>query len=301
MRRDGVLAHLATQDGGNASNSKRPLHRNAPRFRRKVVSVIQGAPQSLRTFLVVACVGLALAFSGSALRAQQAAASPSKAAPATPTADQILNRYLEAEGGRAAWQKVTSRVSTGKVDVRSMNISGTVEIYEKAPDYVLGAVTIAGASFRQGFDGTVGWTDDPQNGLREQEGAELAETRRESDFYHTLNLRKVYTKFTVIGREKIGERDAYFVEAVLPDGGEPDKMYFDTQTGLALRVISRRHGPEGETEFRQDFEDFRDVDGIKLPFVIHQTDGDTAYTITISEVHHNVSIEDSQFAKPAVQ
>lgn len=261
----------------------------------------QSASRSLRTFFIVACVGLTLALPGSALCARQAAASPAKAAPATPTADQVLNRYLDAEGGRVAWQKLTSRVSIGKVDVPSMNLSGTVEIYEKAPDRALNIATIAGASFRQGFDGTVGWADDPQNGLREQMGAELAEAQRDSDFYHILNLRKLYTKFAVIDTEKIGERDVYFVEAAVPDGSEPDKMYFDTQTGLALRLITHRHGPEGVTEFRQDFEDFRDVDGIKLPFVIHQTDGDTAYTITISEVHHNVPIEDSQFAKPAVQ
>jgi hypothetical protein len=263
--------------------------------------VSQRKPSSAKGLAVVACLGLALALSGSALRAQQAATPQTKAAPAAPTADQILNRYLEAEGGAAALQKLTSRVSTGKVDVPSMNISGTVETYEKAPDRALNIATIAGASFRQGFDGTVGWSDDPQNGLREQSGAELLEARRDSDFYHTLNLRKLYTKFTVIGAEKINEHDAYLVEALLPEGGDPDKLYFDAETGLALRFITHRHLPEGITEFRQDFEDYRDVDGIKLPFVIHQLDGDTAYTITISEVRHNVPIEDSQFAKPAVQ
>lgn len=259
------------------------------------------ARSSFKGFFIVAGVSAALGLSASVSRAQQTPTGASQVAPATPTADRILDRYLEAEGGRTAWQKLTSRVSTGKVDVPSMSLSGTVEIYEKAPDFVLGTVTIAGASFRQGFDGTVGWTDDPQNGLRELAGAELAETRRESDFYHTLDLRKLYTKFTVVGREKIGEREAYVIEAVPADGGEADKMYFDTQTGLALRVINHRHVAEGVTEFRQDFEEYRDVDGIKLPFVIHQTDGSTAYTITISEVHHNVSIEDSQFVKPAVQ
>jgi hypothetical protein len=252
-------------------------------------------PRTRKASSVVACIGLALMLSGEASRGQQTAAST------TPTADQVLNRYLQAEGGRAAWQKLTSRVSTGKVDVPAMSLSGTVEIYEKAPDRSSGRVTIAGATFRQGFDGTVGWTDDPQNGLREEAGAELAETRRESDFYHTLDLRKLYAKFTLVGVEKIGDRDAYLIEAVLPEGGDPDKMYFDAQTGLALRMISHRHLTDGVSEFRQDFEDFRDVDGVKLPFVIHQTQGDTTYTITISEVRHNVPIEDSQFAKPAVQ
>jgi hypothetical protein len=127
---------------------------------------------------------------------QKAERSPAQApatVPAMPTAEEILSRYLEAVGGRAAWQKLNSRVSSGTIDVPAMSLSGTVEIHEKAPNRVLTVVAIGGAAFRQGFDGTVGWTDDPQNGLRDQAGAELAETEREADFYAPLNIRSHYT------------------------------------------------------------------------------------------------------------
>ncbi len=230
----------------------------------------------------------------------QAAAKPATEA-ATPTADQILDRYVKAIGGREAWRKFTSRVTMGTIEVPSMNLSGTVLIHEKAPDRLLAAVIINGASFRQGFDGTLGWTDDPQDGLREQSGAELAEARRDADFYHPLDLRRLYTKFTISGTEKIGDRDTYILEATVPEGSEPTKMYFDTQTGLLLRAVSQHHGTDGVTQFREDFEDYRDVDGIKVPFTSRQTNGDTTYTMTISEVHHNVELDDSEFAKPAAQ
>ena len=173
--------------------------------------------------------------------------------------------------------------------------------FKRSPRLILTVVTIGGAAFRQGFDGTVGWTDDPQNGLREQTGAELAETEREADFYAPLNLRNHYTKFTVSGREKIGDNDAYRVEATVRDGGRPDKMYFDTQTGLPVRMVSEHHSPEGTTAFQEDLADYREVDGIKLPFTILQTSTDSAFTIKISEVHHNVSLDDRQFAKPAAE
>jgi zinc protease len=251
---------------------------------------------------VVACVGLAtgLVTYGQS-PAQSAAASGKATASSTPSADQILARYIEVEGGRAAWQKLTSRVSKGTIEVPSMNLSGTVEIHEKAPDRLLGVVTINGASFRQGFDGTVGWTDDPENGLREQSGAELAEARRDADFYHPMDLRKLYTKFTVTGKEKIGDRETYVVEGAVPEGGDPDIMYFDIQTGLPIRVVSQHHGPDGITKFVEDFEDFREVDGIKLPFTLHQTNGDTLLTITLDDVHHNVELDDGEFTKPAAQ
>jgi len=231
----------------------------------------------------------------------QAPAPPPAAGSAMPSVDQILNHYVEAQGGRAAWQKLTSRVTIGTIEVPSMQLSGTIEFHEKAPDRFLGVVTINGASFRQGYDGTAGWTDDPANGMRDQTGPELAETRRESDFYHSIELRKLYSKLTLTGKEKIGERDAYVIEADLPEGGEPDKLYFDVQTGLALRVTSQRHGPDGVSHIREDLEDYREVDGVKLPFIIRQTNGDTVETITIGEYHHNVPLEDGQFAKPAAQ
>ena len=174
-------------------------------------------------------------------------------------------------------------------------------IHEKAPDRLLATVIINGAAFRQGFNGTMGWTDDPQDGLREQSGAELAEARRDADFYHPLDLRRLYTKITVSGVEKIGDRDTYVLEATVPEGSEPTKMYFDAATGLLVRAVSQHHGPDGVTQYREDFEDYREVDGIKVPFTSRQTNGDTTYTMTISEIRHNVELDDSEFAKPAAQ
>jgi len=251
--------------------------------------------------VVVICAGLLSGFSvGAQFPAQSSTARAGQSA-AAPSIDRILARYVQAEGGAAAWRKLTSRISKGTIEVPSMGLSGTVEIHEKAPNRLLGIITIGGNAFRQGFDGTVGWTDDPQNGLREQSGAELAETGRDADFYHPMDLHKLYAKFTVSGEEKIGDRETYVVEATVPEGGDPDKIYFDTQTGLPIRVISQHHGPDGVSQLIEDFDDFRDVDGVKLPFSLRQTTGGTTLTITLDEIRHNVALEDEQFEKPATQ
>jgi hypothetical protein len=244
----------------------------------------------VRSSAALGCASLVWLFSAGAQRPEK---------PAAVTADQILNRNLEAEGGRAAFEKLTSRVMTGTISVPSMSLTGTIELREKAPNRSLGIVTINGASYRQGFDGTSGWTDDPQNGLRDQTGTELAETRRESDFYRTLDLHKLYAKFTLTGRLEIGGRDAYALEAEVAEDGTPEKMYFDAETGLLLRNTSQHHGPDGVSEFQQDYEDYREVDGIKLPHTIRQTNEGTLVIITVAEYHHNVPLDDAQFAKPA--
>ena len=190
---------------------------------------------------------------------------------------------------------------TGTLSVPSMQLSGTVEIHEKAPNRSLGTITINGATYRQGFDGTSGWTDDPANGHRDQTGPELAETRRESDFYHVLDLHNLYSKFTLIDKEKIDEHDAYAVEASVPEGGPPEKLLFDVQSGLVLRDISQRHGPDGVSEFQQDYEDYREVDGVRLPFTIRQINEGTLVIITVQEYHHNVPLDDREFVKAAAQ
>jgi len=225
----------------------------------------------------------------------------SSAAPAYPKVGEILDRYEKAIGGRAAWEKFTSQVMMGTIEVPAMELSGTVMIHEKAPNKVLVAVIINGAAFQQGFDGTTGWTDDPKNGLRDQAGAELAEAKRAADFLHSFKMRRAYASMIVTGTEKIGDTDTWVIEAGVPEGGEPTKLYFDKQSGLLLRAISQNHDAEGVSQLKNDFEDYRDVDGVKVPFVSRQTNGDTTYTMRISEVHHNVDLGDSEFAKPAAQ
>jgi zinc protease len=241
------------------------------------------------------------------LHAQGQLAAPAKKSAAsattsgTPSVDNILNHYVEAVGGRAAWQKLKSRVSMGTIRVTSANLNGTVVIHEKAPDKILTIIVVAGSAFRQGFDGTKGWAEDLQSGVREQSGAELSESKRQADFYSPLDVKQHYAKLTLTGSERVNEHDAYVIEATLPEGGPADRLYFDTQTGLPVRLVSVHDSPEGDAQFQEDFGDYRKVDDVLLPFEITQTGGDSAFVVKLDQVHHNVQIEDSEFAKPAVQ
>lgn len=261
----------------------------------------------MKKFIVVAGLVLALSFSVYAQTPAQPPASQSStkvAAPpnkvAIPTADQILDHYLQATGGRDAWKKLTTRVSKGTIDLTGKDMTGTLELNEKAPNQTLAVVSIGGASFRQGFDGKVGWSDDPQNGLREMSGAELDETRRDADFSHPANMHELYKKFTATGVEDVDDHNTYIVEAT-PEGGAPEKLYFDAQSGLLIRVISQRHTPDGVTTIQIDLSDYREVDGIKLPFAIRQTAAETEFTMKFDEIQHNVEVDSMQFSKPAAQ
>jgi hypothetical protein len=229
------------------------------------------------------------------------AAGVTQAAAATPTGEQVLDHYVQAIGGRAAWMKLTSRVSKGSIEIPAMeNLTGTLEIHEKAPNSMLAVITLGGGVFEQGFDGTTAWSDNPRDGLRVLTGGELEDARREANFYHPLELQKNYSKLTVSGIERVNEHDCYVVVAVR-EKGAPDKMYFDVQTGLLVRSVNQRYTPDGLTEFQADVDDYTARDGVKLPFTVRQSGGGSAFVIHFTEVQHNLQLTDAQFAKPAAE
>src|SRR3989441_8892439 len=93
----------------------------------------------------------------------------SKPAGAMPTADQIVDKYVQAIGGKAAIEKQTSRVSKGSFEIPAFGASGTAEVYEKAPNKSAAFINIPGFGVvQEGFDGKTAWAQDPQSGLRDK-------------------------------------------------------------------------------------------------------------------------------------
>ena len=240
----------------------------------------------------------ALAFGRMATRGE-GSGSERAAAGAVPSADRVLERYLEATGGRAAWESVHSRVSKGIVNIPDMQMAGTAELYEKAPDRALVKMVVSGATFLEGFDGTTAWSSDPKDGLQEQTGAQLAETRRESDFRYPLDFRKLYKSLSAVSAAKIGDRSVYVIDVTPPDCGEPDRAYFDAGTDFLIRMVIQHHDNDGSVKpFEEDYGDYRAVDGVKVPFMIHQSGSQIDFTIQLNEVHQNLELDDARFSKP---
>src|SRR5271156_5754367 len=190
--------------------------------------------------LILLAMGLTLTAGARAQTGTKTTDASAVTAPSAvlPSADQVLKHYAEAIGGGAGWEKMNSRVSKGTIEISAMNnLTGTIEMHMKAPNSILVVINLGGAVIKQGFDGTTAWSDDPRNGLRVLAGGELEDERREANFYHALDLQKIYSNMTVAGIGKVDDRDAYVIEATPTSGGEPDKMYFDVQSGLEVRSM----------------------------------------------------------------
>ncbi len=221
-------------------------------------------------------------------------------AEALPGIDQILERYQKAVGDKTVAEKLTSVEMKGTIEVLSAGLSGTTEIYQKAPDKQYQSSDLPGFGVvRTGFDGKAGWVQFP-DGVRDATGNQPASMKRNSLMLRDYMFKDLYPKMSVKGREKAGDRDAIVVEAT-PSEGSAETLYFDTQTGLLTHVDGETEGPEGSLSSEMYFEDYRDVGGIKRPFTIRQTTPSYTVIIKFSEMKNDVTIEDSKFVKPAAQ
>jgi hypothetical protein len=217
-----------------------------------------------------------------------------------PQVDQILNKYVEALGGKAAIEKTRTRILKGTIEAHLLPNS-PIEIAQQAPDKIQFVITTPKGAITEGYNGAEGWVSDPR-GVRPLDGTALAALKQEADIYRGLHLTERYTRMRVRGREKVRDREAYVVLATTPDR-QTDRLYFDVETGLLLRSVTYIQTVIGAIPETTDYDDYRLVDGVRIPFKIHreQLQGFEASTRTFTEIKSNVEIDQSKFQKPAAK
>lgn len=225
--------------------------------------------------------------------------APAAAKPAAaPTVDEILDKYVKALGGKEAIQKASSRLAKGTIELEGMGLSGSIETYTKAPSKNATFADFQGVGkFVKVFDGEKAYDLNPMEGLRELAGVELAQFKRTSDFYESLNLKQHFSKLEVQGKEKVGAADTYVVVAT-PAVGDPEKLYFAVDTGLLVRTDANAETTQGKMAIEVYLSDYKEVDGIQVPHSLRQVSSAFTLVLKLSDVKHNVTIEDAKFAKP---
>ncbi len=211
-------------------------------------------------------------------------APPSPKPSGLPSVDEIIRHYLEAIGGRTALEQLTSRVSRGSVELQSMGLNGSAEIYEEAPAKSTLILNVEGlGTIQQTFDGVSAWLQDPLDGYIRFAPTAATKLHDQAVFHRELRLKDLNPGLVVTGKEKVGERDAFVLSSI---SSRVEKFYFDTLTGLLLR--------RGNTYY----DDYREVDGVKLPFKI--TDDSSlgfGVVVRLNEIKHNVPIDKAKFAE----
>ncbi len=236
-----------------------------------------------------------------------------KAAPAIalPSVDQILAKYVEALGGEAAIRKVMSRVITGTQYIPTgpagrVPTPATVEQYRKAPNLYLNIYKTPTYTISEGFDGTNVWAQDQNGRVTEPVKLDVDRAKRMADFYEPLNLKREFASMTVRGVDTIDGHQVYVVVGT-PQGDTPETLYFDVLSGLLVRRMNYLTTPVGGSPYRRNYDDYRDSNGVKVPFTVHMDPASPRTllwpqsTLRVLTVTDNVAIDDAKFAKPASQ
>ena len=237
-------------------------------------------------------------------------ALPSAAATAQ-TPDDIIERHLAASGGRTALGSLRSRTSTGSITLGTPvgDLTGTIEVYAKAPNKSrtlinldLSAVGGGQVVSDQRFDGATGYAIDSFNGNREITGSQLDAMRNGLFPTPLLNYRDSGFQVALTGRDALGTTEAHVI-LLTPATGPSVRLFIDTVTFMLVKTVITLNVPQlgGDIEQVVEFSDFRDVDGVKVPYGITSTNPAQTVRVTVVEVTHNQEIDDSSFSRPPGQ
>jgi hypothetical protein len=216
-------------------------------------------------------------------------------APTGLSADQLIDKYVQAVGGAAAIEKITSRVMKGTITFGDRNIP--IDIYSKEPDKRVSFAHTPDGDSITAFDGHEGWLGVPKRPVREMHGPDIDAAAMDADLHFAAHLKAMFSEAKVQGAEKINGHNAYLVIG-RREGKTPLRLYFDQQSGLLVRLVRFGETPLGRLPTQIDYADYREAGGVKIPFRWTLARPSGLFTIQVADVKQNVSVDDAKFAKP---
>lgn len=213
-----------------------------------------------------------------------------------PTVDQLLGKYLQAVGGAAAIDKVTSRVMKGEIKFGEQSMP--IEIYAKDPEKRISITHTPQGDSVTAFNGHEGWLGMPDGHQREMHGGDIDGAAIDADLRLPEHLKPMFSELKVRGTQKIGDHETYVVFGQR-EGKPPVRLYFDEQSGLLIRLVRFGETALGRLPTQIDYADYRDASGVKIPYRWTLARPAGVFTIQVSDVKVNVPVDDAKFIKPA--
>jgi outer membrane lipoprotein-sorting protein len=221
------------------------------------------------------------------------------------TADEVVNNYIAALGGRDALGKLTSRRAIGTITVNTPvgDLSGPIEIDSKAPNKTRLAIDLDVSALggdkmhdERRFDGTSGIMLNSMNGDSEITGNQLDNMRNNVFPTPLLNYKAAGITVEVLPKETLNGKAVVVLRAT-PKAGSATKLFFDAESYLLVRTVSTINSPQtgGDVEQTSDMSDYRAVDGVKVAFQVTNSNALQSSVIKLTKVEHNVALDDALF------
>jgi len=241
-----------------------------------------------------------------------------------PSAESILDKYIQAAGGAQRLAGLTSFVGKGtSVGFGGFGGGGEVELDAQAPDKRATIIVFKDAPGRgdqiRTYDGRTGWVRTPLNVLGEFQlsGGDLDGARLDAQLSFPGQIKQLLTNLktgppgTITDLPAPSSQSSLQKDVTLGQTHDVDvvqgtgtrgllvTLYFDRKTNLLLRELRYGNSPIGRVPTQIDFADYRDVNGIKLPFRITYAWLDGRDSIVLNEIKTNVPVSEAKFGRPA--
>jgi len=217
------------------------------------------------------------------------------------SADQILDKYIQAVGGADRLAKLTSFTAKGMYQ-GYQDEKYPVDLFAKAPNQISTVIHTSAGDSTTTFDGRSGWIAGPATerpvALLELTGGDLAGAKLDAAVWFPAQIKTVLTQWRAATSATIDGHDAQMIQGSA-DGRYPVNLYFDTKSGLLARVVRYTDSPVGLNPTQVDYADYRDVAGVRMPHRVTVTWLDGKSSMELIEIQSNVAIEAAKFARPA--
>lgn len=222
--------------------------------------------------------------------------------PAAPTADQILDKYIQAVGGAQRVASLKSFVGKGTYSGYDSDFEKVpVEVFAKAPGMratiVHGQLGVSVST----FDGHAAWVAaiDKPLPLMLLTGGDLDGAKADADLAFPSGIKQALANWRAGFPDATIDSHKMNIVQGTSAGGSRVKLYFDKESGLLVRQLRFSDSAVGLNPTQVDYSDYRDVAGVKVPFHWTATWTDGQSTTELTEVQPNIAIDSAKFAKPA--
>lgn len=215
-----------------------------------------------------------------------------------PSVEEVMENRVEALGGEAALARHHNSLTKGKMSISGIEMDMTIYTAEPNLLYTLFESDMIG-KMESGCNGEVAWDMSVMQGASVKEGEELEKALFDAAFNAELHWRDRFTNIDVQAEEEIDGTPCYKV-VLTPTVGDTVTAYVDTETWLTVKTETVSNSPTGSISIVSSPSDYREVDGVKVPFSVKLVlMGAQELITTTDSIEFNVEIPEGTFDLPA--
>lgn len=213
--------------------------------------------------------------------------------PAGMTAERVIENYLKALGGSEKLKSVTEQVIKMSTEMQGMTLE--MVSYHKMPGKILVTTSVGGNVMqKQVLNGDRGQVS-AMGQKMELSGTQLEEMKTQARIFPELDYNSMGYEVSLTEIEAVEGKPAYKVKVTAP-GGNSKTDFFDVASGLKVRTVASQQTQMGPMTVTASYSDYRETNGIKIPYAIKQSVGPQNIDLKVTAVEINGGISDDLFS-----